>query len=32
VVLPELFARAREHVLVAGYAIDHGAELFASLH
>ncbi len=32
VVLPELFARAREHVLVAGYSIDHGAELFASLH
>lgn len=32
VVLPELFARAREHVLVAGYAIDNGAELFASLH
>jgi phosphatidylserine/phosphatidylglycerophosphate/cardiolipin synthase-like enzyme len=32
VVLPELFAQAREHVLVAGYAIDHGAELFASLH
>ncbi len=32
VVLPELFARAREHVLVAGYAIDHGADLFAALH
>lgn len=32
VILPELFARAREHVLVAGYAIDHGAELFSSLH
>jgi phospholipase D-like protein len=32
VVLSELFAQAREHVLVAGYAIDHGAELFASLH
>lgn len=32
VVLPELFERAREHVLVAGYSIDHGAELFASLH
>ncbi|WP_165373276.1 phospholipase D-like domain-containing protein [Sorangium cellulosum] len=32
VVLPELFARAREHVLIAGYSIDHGAELFASLH
>lgn len=32
VVLPELFARARKHVLVAGYAIDHGAELFAALH
>jgi phosphatidylserine/phosphatidylglycerophosphate/cardiolipin synthase-like enzyme len=32
VVLPELFARARSHVLVAGYAIDNGAQLFASLH
>ncbi|XXT25293.1 phospholipase D-like domain-containing protein [Sorangium sp. So ce429] len=32
ILLPELFARAREHVLVAGYSIDHGAELFASLH
>ncbi|MBK9260673.1 MAG: hypothetical protein IPM54_12730 [Polyangiaceae bacterium] len=32
IVLPELFARAREHVLVAGYAIDHGAELFLSLY
>jgi phosphatidylserine/phosphatidylglycerophosphate/cardiolipin synthase-like enzyme len=32
VVIPELFARAREHVLVAGYSIDHGAELFASLY
>lgn len=32
VMLPELFSRAREHVLMAGYAIDHGAELFASLH
>ncbi|WP_437650368.1 phospholipase D-like domain-containing protein [Sorangium sp. So ce362] len=32
VLLSELFARAREHVLVAGYSIDHGAELFASLH
>lgn len=32
VILPELFGRAREHVLVAGYAIDHGAQLFASLH
>lgn len=31
IVLPELFTRAREHVLVAGYAIDHGAELFVSL-
>lgn len=31
-VLPELFARAREHVLVAGYAIDNGAEMFAALH
>lgn len=32
IVLPELFAKAREHVLVAGYAIDHGAELFVSLY
>jgi hypothetical protein len=32
VVLPELFARAREHVLIAGYSIDHAAELFAPLH
>ena len=32
IVLPELFTRAREHVLVAGYAIDHGAELFVSLY
>lgn len=32
VVLPELFARAREHVLIAGYSIDHGGDLFASLH
>ena len=32
VVLPELFGQAREHVLVAGYSIDKGAELFASLH
>lgn len=32
VVLSELFARAREHVLVAGYSFDHGEELFASLH
>lgn len=32
VFLPELFARAREHVLVAGYSFDHGAELFPALH
>ncbi|HEX4334348.1 MAG TPA: phospholipase D-like domain-containing protein [Polyangiaceae bacterium] len=32
VVLPELFARAREHVLVAGYSFDHGADLFPALH
>lgn len=32
ILLPELFAGAREHVLVAGYAIDHGAELFVSLY
>ena len=32
VVLAELFARAREHVLVAGYSIDHGPKLFRSLH
>ncbi|MFO0590338.1 MAG: DISARM system phospholipase D-like protein DrmC [Polyangiaceae bacterium] len=32
VVLPELFARAREHVLMAGYSIDHGEDMFASLY
>ena len=32
VVLPELFARAREDVLMAGYSIDHGEALFASLY
>lgn len=32
ILLPELFGRARDHVLIAGYSIDHGAELFASLY
>lgn len=32
VVVPELFARARRHVLLAGYSFDRGAELFAPLH
>jgi len=32
VVLPELFAQAREHVLVAGYSFDYGGELFRGLH
>lgn len=32
VVLPELFAQAREHVLVAGYSFDHGGDLFPALH
>lgn len=32
VLLPELFASAREHVLVAGYSIDRGAEVFAALY
>jgi phosphatidylserine/phosphatidylglycerophosphate/cardiolipin synthase-like enzyme len=32
VVLPELFSRARQHVLVAGYSFDHGADLFRALH
>lgn len=32
VLLSELFAQAREHVLVAGYAIDKGPQLFASLY
>lgn len=31
VVLPELFARARKHVLIAGYSIDRGAD-FEVLH
>lgn len=31
IVLPELFGRAREHVLVAGYSFDSG-ELFTTLH
>ena len=30
--LPELFARARKHVLIAGYSFDQGAQLFESLH
>jgi len=32
IVLPELFAGARQHVLVAGYSFDRGGELFAALH
>jgi phosphatidylserine/phosphatidylglycerophosphate/cardiolipin synthase-like enzyme len=32
VVVPELFTRARRHVLLAGYSFDRGAELFAPLH
>jgi phosphatidylserine/phosphatidylglycerophosphate/cardiolipin synthase-like enzyme len=32
VLVPELFERAREHVLIAGYAIDNGPELFEPLH
>lgn len=32
VVLPELFAQAQEHVLIAGYSIDRGAEVFAALY
>lgn len=32
VLLPELFERAREHVLIAGYSIDNGPELFEPLH
>ncbi|MEZ4295363.1 MAG: phospholipase D-like domain-containing protein [Polyangiaceae bacterium] len=32
IVLSELFERAREHVLVAGYSFDHGGEVFAALH
>lgn len=32
VFLPELFARAREHVLIAGYSFDHGADTFPALH
>jgi phosphatidylserine/phosphatidylglycerophosphate/cardiolipin synthase-like enzyme len=31
-ILPELFARAREDVRMAGYSIDHGEALFASLY
>ncbi len=31
VLLPELFARARKHVLVAGYSFDRPEELFAPL-
>lgn len=32
VVVDELFASAERHVLVAGYAFDHGARIFAPLH
>ena len=31
-VVRELFGRARKTVLVAGYAFDHGAEIFEALH
>jgi hypothetical protein len=31
-VLAELFAAARAHVLLAGYAFDHGADVLAPLH
>lgn len=30
--LPQLFARARKHVLIAGYSFDQGAQIFDSLH
>jgi hypothetical protein len=30
--LPQLFARARKHVLIAGYAFDQGGQFFESLH
>jgi hypothetical protein len=32
VFLPQLFERARKHVLVAGYGFDNGGQLFESLH
>jgi phosphatidylserine/phosphatidylglycerophosphate/cardiolipin synthase-like enzyme len=32
VVVRELFARAQRHVLVAGYAFDHGEEILRPLH
>lgn len=32
VVLPELFARAQRHILIAGYAFDQGAEVLGKLH
>lgn len=32
VMLPELVAKARAHVLIAGYSFDHGAAIFPSLH
>jgi len=30
--LPQLFERARKHVLIAGYSFDQSAQLFESLH
>ena len=30
--LPQLFARAREHILIAGYSFDQSTQLFESLH
>ena len=32
ILVPELFERAREHVLIAGYSIDEGRALFEPLH
>lgn len=32
VYLPQLFSRARKHVLIAGYSFDQGSQLFESLH
>ena len=32
VVMQEMFAQARQRVVIAGYAFDSGEELFASLH
>jgi phosphatidylserine/phosphatidylglycerophosphate/cardiolipin synthase-like enzyme len=30
--LPQLFARARKHILIAGYSFDQSSQLFDSLH